>query len=869
MTAKKQVLVVEDNELNREILIEILADQYAVLQAENGQEALEILQRNKDSISLILLDVMMPVMDGFTLLNIIKADPDLSLIPVIVTTQGNSEADEVTALTHGATDFVPKPYRPRVILHRVASLIKLRETAAMVNQLQFDRLTGLFTKEYFYQKVRQQLLADPEGTYCIIGSNVENFKLYNDTFGIPAGDRLLRQIADMGRRMVEDSGFCGRFTADRFLIFQRADKERADREALGRVMEAQTVPTMKNAVMRWGIYEIIDRTVPVEQMCDRALLAADSIKGQFDQFVAVYDDALRGKLLREKAITDAMATALEEGQFTVYLQPKYSLREECMTGAEALVRWKHPQWGIVSPGEFIPLFEKNGFIRMLDRYIWEQVCRLLRDWKQQGRTPLPLSVNVSRADVFDDHLADTLLELTRQYGVEPGLLHLEITESAYSENTERIIGTTEQLRKLGFVMEMDDFGSGYSSLNMLSRMKLDVLKLDMKFIQNEMDKPAELSILNDIINMAHRMGLSVVAEGVETREQMKYLQMAGCDYVQGYFFARPMPIPEFEELWMAQRRRYGDRPKDQPCRESRIPGLLVADEDAGFRQIVRHCFEGQYRVEEAADADTALECVRKEEGAISAVILSSTLPENGAAAVIKAMREDPVYWEIPILATISAGDRVDQLPLATKADDFLCKQHPAFDLCRRVRHLEELASAHRREIALQNEAQQDFLTGLLNRRGLHAALESLRGEDLPLAVYLFDLDDMKKVNDSYGHDMGDRMIHAFAELLRSQTRAGDILCRYGGDEFVVILKHFGSGEEALKKGNRICQLFNECLSEEQITASCSGGVTLCPPRERPSLRLVERADRALYMAKRENKCGCRLFEDTETAPSQK
>ena len=195
MKMKQQILIVEDNELNRAILSELLSNDYKILEAENGQEALHILEQEKESINLILLDVMMPVMDGYTFLDIIKKDPELSLIPVIVMTQGDSEADEIAALKHGANDFVPKPYRPQIIKHRVASLIKLRETAAMVNQFQYDRLTGLYTKEFFYRKVRECLDANPEKEYTIVCSNLENFKLYNDTFGREEGDRLLMKGA--------------------------------------------------------------------------------------------------------------------------------------------------------------------------------------------------------------------------------------------------------------------------------------------------------------------------------------------------------------------------------------------------------------------------------------------------------------------------------------------------------------------------------------------------------------------------------------------------------------------------------------------------------------------------------------------------
>lgn len=548
MTLKKKILVVEDNWLNREMLIEILSDRYTIFEAENGQEALDILRENYDSISLVLLDIMMPVMDGYTFLDKVKEFPELSLIPVIVMTQSDSVQDEVAALAHGATDFVPKPYQPEVVLHRVASIINLRETSAMVNHLKFDRLTGLYSKDFFYQKVRERLLEDPDREYCIICSNIENFKFINDSFGTREGDRLLKEVSDIAKKMVGSSGFCGRFSADRFLFFQEREQEQWDRNHFGNVLNEDFSLLLKNTVMRWGIYEITDRSIPVELMCDRALMAVDSIKGQYDQYFAIYDESFRKMKLREQNITNAMETALEAEQFVVYFQPKFDLQNACMVGAEALVRWNHPELGFVSPGEFIPLFEKNGFIFQLDQYVWEYTCARLQEWKEKGYPIVPVSVNVSRVDMYHTNLVEILTGLIQKYSVDPAYLHLEITESAYTGNPVQMIDTVETLRKSGFLIEMDDFGSGYSSLNMFSQMKLDILKLDMKFVQNETEKSADQSILDDIINMAHKLCLKVVAEGVEYKEQVERLQAIGCDYAQGYYFAKPMPAAEFEQL---------------------------------------------------------------------------------------------------------------------------------------------------------------------------------------------------------------------------------------------------------------------------------------------------------------------------------
>ena len=552
MPAKRTILIVEDNEINRMMLSELLSSEYMVLEAENGQQALDVLERKKDEISVILLDITMPVMDGYTFLSIAKKDPSLASFPVIVTTQSDSEADEVAALSHGATDYVAKPYKPQIILHRVASIIHLRETAAMINQFQYDRLTGLYSKEFFYQRVRETIRQNSGQNYYLICSDIVNFKLINDVFGVAAGDRLLCGIADMYRRYVGEGGICGHLDADRFACLLEFDDVFTEQMFISANEEINRLQNAKNVAVKWGIYSVGNQNVTVEQMCDRALLAARSIKEQYGVYYAAYDDKLRDELLRQQAIIDSMETALKEGQFLVYLQPKYRIWDENLAGAEALVRWKHPEWGFQSPAEFIPLFEKNGFITKLDQFVWDKTCFYLRKWDEEGYPPIPVSVNVSRADIYHADIADIMMRTVTKYGLTPSRLHLEITESAYTEDPGQIIETVRHLRELGFVIEMDDFGSGYSSLNMLNQMPIDILKLDMQFVQSETAKPMDQGILQLIMELARRMHLSVVAEGVETKTQLDRLSETGCEYVQGYYFARPMPEGEFETLMRDQ-----------------------------------------------------------------------------------------------------------------------------------------------------------------------------------------------------------------------------------------------------------------------------------------------------------------------------
>lgn len=546
MMLRKKILVVEDNMINREMLCEILDPMYEVLEAENGQEALEILGQYKEEISLILLDIIMPVMDGYTFLSHMKADPNYSPIPVIVTTQSDTEADEIAALSHGATDFVSKPYKPQIILHRVASIIHLRETAAVMHRVQYDRLTGLYSKEFFYHSANEILRKNPDREYDLICSDIENFKLVNDIYGMPAGDRLLCKVADVYKEFVGEAGICGHLNADQFVcLIERHHRDYTDEFFIRVNEQIRALTDMKNLVMNWGLYQVKDRSLLVEQMFDRALMAARSIWGQYGKHFVVFDDEMHNKLVREQAITDEMEQALEEEQFEVYLQPQYNIKKNCLSGAEALIRWIHPERGFQSPGEFISLFEKNGFITKLDQFVWQRACAILHEWDQAGYPDIPISVNVSRADIYNVDLPDILMETTKRFHVPPQKLHLELTESAYTENPNQIIENVALLRKLGFLFEMDDFGSGYSSLNMLNNLPIDVLKLDMEFIRNETAKTATTGILYYVIQMAHSMDLHVVAEGVETKEQLERLASIDCDYVQGYYFARPMPYKEF------------------------------------------------------------------------------------------------------------------------------------------------------------------------------------------------------------------------------------------------------------------------------------------------------------------------------------
>lgn len=544
----KKILIVEDNPINRQILTKILGDHYDVIEAENGKVALEQLERYSEEIILILLDIIMPVMDGYTFLSIIKENPTYATIPVIVTTANDSEEDEVKTLSLGATDFIRKPYRPQIVKHRVESIVNLYETAAMVNLMKYDQLTGVFSKEYFFRRAEEVVRENPDQKYDIICSDIENFSLINDMFGHEVGNDLLRHTADVLNELVLDRGMCGRMNADTFAILLQRQEYSADWFD-PYIDELNKRFTLSRIHLDFGIYQIempFDTTI--NAACDRAMSAIETIKGQIDRNFAFYDDTIRQEKLHAQAITDSMEKALEEKQFVLYYQPKYSLKDESIVGAEALVRWISPEEGLMMPGQFIPLFEQNGFITQLDKYVWEEACILIRKCIDAGIPIVPISVNVSRADLYNPNLPEIILGLVKKYNLEPKQLHLEVTESAYTEHPEVIIDSVSKLREAGFIIEMDDFGTGYSSLNMLSELPIDILKLDMKFVQNNTTGDDEKTIINFVIDLAKWMNLTITAEGTETREQVERLKMMNCDATQGYYFARPMPESDFIDM---------------------------------------------------------------------------------------------------------------------------------------------------------------------------------------------------------------------------------------------------------------------------------------------------------------------------------
>lgn len=544
---KRKILIVEDEFVNREILVAMLDAEYEMIPVGSGAEAEKVLFPHAGEISLVLLDLNLPDRHGLDILREMKEDPRTAKIPVIVLTS-DKEA-EVESLNLGAIDFIPKPYPiQKVVQARIKRTIELSEDRDLIRETERDHLTGLYTREYFYRYAEQFDAFNPDVSTDALVLDVNHFQMVNERFGKQYADEVLIRIAGAIVNSVSASGgIACRRSADTFLVYC---PHISDYQAFLDSIVAAACGSDKGRIrIRLGVSAETDKSVELQTRFDRAKIAADTVRGSFTDCIAFYDNAMHEKEIYAERLLDEFDAAIDGKQFAVYFQPKYDVRPDTpiLCGAEALVRWIHPELGMISPGVFIPLFENNGLIRILDRYVWRETVRHVAEWKKQYGSTVPVSVNVSRIDMLDPDLVGTLRDLVTEGGLDFSDLHLEITESAYTENARQIISTVNELREIGFVIEMDDFGSGYSSLNMIATLPIDVLKLDMVFIRSVFRENGNLRMLKVIVEIAETLSVPMIAEGVEKAEQLNTLRDMGCAMVQGYYFSPPLPAADFEK----------------------------------------------------------------------------------------------------------------------------------------------------------------------------------------------------------------------------------------------------------------------------------------------------------------------------------
>lgn len=868
---KRKILLVDDNKINLSILDKILSTDYDTVSAFDGQEAMDILNSEKGGeISAVILDLLMPVMDGYEVLRRMRSDENFSKIPVIVVSGDTTdESREATALALGANDYLSKPYKPDIIRRRIANTIYLHETASFVNTVQHDSLTGIYSKEYFYLQAEKILKLNPDKKYDLICCDVDKFKLVNDLYGTAVGDVLLKNCAKEFALKTANDGICGRIGGDIFavLILRRDKYDDKYFSLINDIVNGTGISL--NISLRFGIYEIDDTSVPVRIMCDRACLAIASIKGMYNTYYKFYDESTRKKLMDEQYIIANMETALNEKQFEVYYQPKYELKSEKAVGAEALVRWNNPQKGLMSPADFIPLFEKNGFITELDIYVWESCCRLLRRRLDEGKMVIPVSVNVSRTDIYNPNIAKILISLMKKYKLSPQYFFLEITESAYTEDSQQLIETVSYLKKLGFIIEMDDFGTGYSSLNMLSELPIDVVKLDLRFMKNH-EKYNGRSVMSFIVSLAKWMDLKLIAEGVETQEQVDFLRSLNCEYAQGYYYAKPMPQADFERLLDGEinestvKKVFTAGDSDAQTGIYHPETILVLDNTLDDYKRFEKMFSSDNSVESissAAQAEKIAELGMEEISVIICVVDSGIRVKD-----LKGILDKASACDIPVITVHTSPSTVEEAIELGACD---CIMKPYNDRAIKNRINNAIGSALMARFEKENEinaairemkkrAERDYLTSLLNRAEFENRIEEFFVSPLHSdAVFIMlDIDNFKLINDNYGHLTGDGVLQSAALCIKNIFSETEFVGRIGGDEFALLLPYKLEEKEMLSKLERLCSMDKMMRADAPVT--CSVGVSCAPLHGEDFQSLYEAADIALLTAKRRGK-GCYTY----------
>ena len=416
-----------------------------------------------------------------------------------------------------------------------------------------DPLTGADSIDKF--KINSNKLFDKNNPeeYALFYIDVDKFKYINDMFGYDMGNDTLIHISNTIASELKEDEIFARVSADHFVLLIKYKTDDDIKTRLNNIYnKVQILSNPKinyyKLILDCGIYKISKSDNDINTIMDRANTARKTIKGGHKNSFAFYDKEMHKKILKEKEIENSMVDALNNGEFIVYFQPKYSLSDYQIIGAEALVRWDNPQKGLIPPIEFIPVFERNGFIVNIDFYVFEEVCKKIREWMDEGQKVVPISVNLSRMHIVNSNFIEKFKLIVDKYKIPTRLIELELTETAVLDNIEGLLDTMNNLKEKGFVISMDDFGTGYSSLNLLKELPVDILKLDRAFFTEKDESNNEKIVISNVIKMAKELKMKVISEGVETISQVEFLKQIGCDMVQGYLFSKPMPVKEFEKI---------------------------------------------------------------------------------------------------------------------------------------------------------------------------------------------------------------------------------------------------------------------------------------------------------------------------------
>lgn len=552
--SRQNIMVIEDDQNCQEVFQNVLEESYNLTFVGNTQEALLLLMDAPSNYSLILLELDLPDNACIEFLKQRSSQEFLQKIPVIVIT---GEGTDNGCCRLGADEFIRKPLNtPDIILARCERTIALYENKNLVSQTERDKLSGLYTIDYFFEYLKQIIPLDMGSDRDAVVIDIEHFRLINEIYGRGVGDQVLIEIGAYLQQILTNlNAIACRAGGDVFFVYCIHQEDYQELQAALQTILARNIK-VSNIRVRIGVWQYVERgLIDPESWFDRAKSASDRISGNYTTSVAVYNSGLHSKHLREERLIRDIYEAIEHKDLKVFYQPKYAIQGDKphLRSAEALIRWIHPTLGFISPADFIPLFESNGLIQMVDYYVWKEAAAQIRRWKDEYDFTVPVSVNVSRIDIYDPDLENKFCNILKENNLSPSEYMIEITESAYSENAQGLIEVLESMRKKGFKIEMDDFGTGYSSLGMLTEIPIDILKIDMSFVRSMEKHEKNKRMVELIIDIAKFLKVPCVAEGVETESQLHTLRKMGCDVIQGYFFSKPVAPEEFSKFILREK----------------------------------------------------------------------------------------------------------------------------------------------------------------------------------------------------------------------------------------------------------------------------------------------------------------------------
>lgn len=651
------ILVVDDDTGNLRVLGNLLQPHYEVLAAPSGERALQIAAGALKP-DLILLDVLMPDMDGYDVLVHLHDNPTTRDIPVIFVTGLDSIEDEERGLELGAVDYIAKPYRSSIILARVHAQLELKQArdwlrdqnayleeevarrmAQLEHQANFDDLTGLPNRNLLTDRLAQLVTrCQREGKeMAVLLFNLDRFKEINNSLGHGVGDELLWEVSDRLGAASKNIHTLAHMSGDEFILLAEASEIGETVSLSQRILKAMAQPFLIEERELFLSASIGIAMFPQDGKNGEALLknaaaAMYRAKAAGGNSFNFYAAEMNAHSLERLNLENDLRRAIERDELLLHYQPQMSLRNGEMIGMEALLRWQHPLRGLVSPAEFIPLAEATGLILPIGEWVLRTACAQNLAWQAAGLPAVTVAVNLSARQFEGQDMVALTTQILRETGLDSNFLELELTESAAMSNAEEFIGVTEALNGLGVTLSIDDFGTGYSSLSYLKRFAIDRLKIDQSFVRDIVQDPNSAAIAVAVIALAHGLGLSVIAEGVETEAQLNFLRVRGCDEMQGYLFSKPLPVAKFEQLLREWQKMTFPVVADLP--EHTL--LLVDDEPdilAALKRILRR--EG-YQILTATSAEEGMELLATHK--IGVVISDQRMPNMTGSEFLAKVR---------------------------------------------------------------------------------------------------------------------------------------------------------------------------------------------------------------------------------------